>query len=80
MIESAGELNIENIALQIKSLEQRMTSVTLPRTATVLELKHEIQSAIDVESNRQRLIFQGKVLKDDKNLTDYGKPFLSFLV
>jgi hypothetical protein len=63
----------EQIALQIKSLEQRTTSVTLPRTASVLELKHEIQSAFDVESNRQRLIFQGRVLKDGKNLTDYGK-------
>lgn len=64
---------MEQIALQIKSLEQRTTSVTLPRNATVLELKHEIQVAFDVESNRQRLIFQGRVLKDDKNLTDYGK-------
>lgn len=64
---------IEQIALQIKSLEQRTTSVTLPRTASVLELKQEIQVAFDVESNRQRLIFQGRVLKDDKHLSDYGK-------
>lgn len=65
---------IEQIALQIKSLEQRTTSVTLPRNASVLELKHEIQVAFDVDSNRQRLIFQGRVLKDDKHLTDYGNP------
>lgn len=65
---------LEQIALQIKSLEQRTTSVTLPRNASVLQLKHEIQVAFDVDSNRQRLIFQGRVLKDDKNLTDYGKP------
>lgn len=64
---------LEQIALQIKSLEQRTTSVTLPRNASVLQLKHEIQVAFDVDSNRQRLIFQGRVLKDDKNLTDYGK-------
>ncbi|GAA5812294.1 hypothetical protein MFLAVUS_005745 [Mucor flavus] len=63
---------IEQIALQIKSLEQRTTSVTLPRNASVLELKHEIQVAFDVDSNRQRLIFQGRVLKDDKHLTDYA--------
>jgi hypothetical protein len=69
---------IEQIALQIKSLEQRITSVTLPRTASVLELKQEIQVAFDVESTRQRLIFQGRVLKDDKNLTDYGKIISTF--
>ncbi|CAO3623302.1 unnamed protein product [Cunninghamella echinulata] len=44
------------IDLQIKSLEQRTHSVTVPH----------------VESGRQRLIFQGKVLKDDKNLMDYA--------
>jgi hypothetical protein len=61
------------IGLQIKSLEQRTHSVTLPRNASVLELKNEIQATLDVDSGRQRLIFQGKVLKDDKNLMDYGK-------
>ncbi|KAI8643195.1 hypothetical protein BD408DRAFT_415419 [Parasitella parasitica] len=63
---------IDQIALQIKSLEQRTTSVTLPRNASVLDLKQEIQVAFDVDSNRQRLIFQGRVLKDGKNLTDYA--------
>lgn len=72
--------NIEQIALQIKSLEQRTTSVTLPRTASVLELKQEIQLAFDVDSERQRLIFQGRVLKDDKHLTDYGKLSVFYLV
>lgn len=67
-----SDIGIEKIALQIKSLEQRTTSVTLPRNASVLQLKHEIQIACDVECNRQRLIFQGRVLKDDKNLTDYA--------
>lgn len=67
-----SDVGIEKIALQIKSLEQRTTSVTLPRNASVLQLKHEIQIAFDVECNRQRLIFQGRVLKDDKHLTDYG--------
>ncbi|ORZ08874.1 hypothetical protein BCR42DRAFT_424188 [Absidia repens] len=60
------------IGLQIKSLEQRTHSVTLPRNASVLELKNEIQTTLDVDSGRQRLIFQGKVLKDDKNLMDYA--------
>lgn len=69
---------IEQIALQIKSMEQRTTSVTLPRNASVLDLKQEVQVAFDVDSNRQRLIFQGRVLKDDKNLADYGKHRLHY--
>ncbi|KAI9476141.1 MAG: hypothetical protein EXX96DRAFT_575923 [Benjaminiella poitrasii] len=64
--------SLEQIALQIKSLEQRTMSVTLPRNASVLDLKQEIQVVFDVESDRQRLIFQGRVLKDDKHLTDYA--------
>ncbi|KAI8091109.1 uncharacterized protein B0P05DRAFT_528853, partial [Gilbertella persicaria] len=65
--------NTENrsIELSIKSLEQQIKSVSLPRNASVLELKSRIQVVFHVDSLRQRLIFQGKVLKDDKNLLDY---------
>lgn len=60
-------------ALSIKSLEQQTKSVSLPRTASVLELKQKIQLEFDIDETRQRLIFQGKVLRDGKNLADYGK-------
>lgn len=60
------------IALSIKSLEQQTKSVTLPRSASVLELKQKIQLEFDIDGTRQRLIFQGKVLRDGKNLSDYG--------
>jgi hypothetical protein len=61
------------IALSIKSVEQQTKSVSLPRTASVLELKQKIQLEFDIDGTRQRLIFQGKVLRDGKNLSDYGK-------
>lgn len=61
------------IVLSIKSLEQQIKSVSLPRNASVLELKAKIQIQFDIEGTRQRLIFQGKVLKDDKHLSDYGR-------
>ncbi|KAI9266660.1 hypothetical protein BDA99DRAFT_506334 [Phascolomyces articulosus] len=60
------------MALHIKSLEQQTKPVTIPRDASVLDLKQAVQTAFQVESTRQRLIFQGKVLKDEKNLTDYA--------
>ncbi|KAI8094408.1 ubiquitin-related domain-containing protein [Thamnidium elegans] len=59
------------IVLSIKSLEQQIKSVSLPRNASVLELKAKIQIQFDIEETRQRLIFQGKVLKDGKHLSDY---------
>lgn len=61
-----------DISLSIKSLEQQTKSVSLPRNSSILDLKHKIQILFDVEGTRQRLIFQGKVLKDDKTLLDYG--------
>jgi hypothetical protein len=62
-----------DIILSIKSLEQQTKSVSLPRNSSILELKHKIQVLFDVEGTRQRLIFQGRVLKDDKTLLDYGE-------
>jgi hypothetical protein len=64
---------MSHFQLSIKSLEQQVKSVSLPRNASVMELKQKIKLVFDVDTLRQRLIFQGKVLKDDKNLLDYGK-------
>ncbi|KAG2174410.1 hypothetical protein INT43_004433 [Umbelopsis isabellina] len=60
------------ISLHIKSLERTTHSVSLPRNSTVLQLKEHIQAVSQVDSQRQRLIFQGRVLKDDKSLLDYA--------
>jgi hypothetical protein len=59
--------------LQVKSLDRQTQSVTVASTASVLQLKEAIQPVFDIASHRQRLIFQGKVLKDGKQLTEYGK-------
>jgi hypothetical protein len=63
---------MSHFQLSIKSLEQQVKSISLPRNASVMELKQKIKLVFDVDTLRQRLIFQGKVLKDDKNLLDYG--------
>lgn len=61
------------LQLSIKSLEYQVKIVSVPPNASVLDLKRKIKEAFDVDTLRQRLIFQGKVLKDEKNLLDYGK-------
>ncbi|RUS19769.1 hypothetical protein BC937DRAFT_86949 [Endogone sp. FLAS-F59071] len=61
------------ITLTIKSLEPSAThAITVPRDASVFNLKERICAIAEVNPQRQRLIFQGRVLKDDKNLTEYG--------
>lgn len=65
--------------LQIKSLEQQTFPITISRNASVSDLKREIKIAVNIDCHRQRLIFQGRVLKDDKQLTHYGNHLL-FLI
>lgn len=65
-------MNSRVIALSVKSLDQQTKSVSLPHNSTVLELKQKIKVVFDIDGNRQRLLFRGKVLRDDKKLLDYG--------
>jgi hypothetical protein len=60
------------IKLRIKAIQRDVISIAISRNASVLDLKNMIGTAFQVESIRQRLIFQGKVLKDDKSLLEYG--------
>ncbi|OZJ01416.1 hypothetical protein BZG36_05677, partial [Bifiguratus adelaidae] len=46
-------------------------SVTVPYNASVLYLKEQVSVVAAVDVPRQRLIFQGRVLKDDKRIDEY---------
>ncbi|CDH52485.1 hypothetical protein RO3G_09253 [Lichtheimia corymbifera JMRC:FSU:9682] len=61
-----------SMVLSIKTLEQQTKPVTISRDASVLDLKHAVQGVFQIESNRQRLIFQGKMMKDGQNLAEYA--------
>ncbi|KAI9302368.1 hypothetical protein BJ944DRAFT_121337 [Cunninghamella echinulata] len=63
---------VSSWTLKVKSLEQRTHSVTISSDASVQQLKEAIQSVFDIASHRQRLIFQGKVLKDGTQLAEYA--------
>ena len=64
--------------LSIKTLEQQTKSVTISRDASVLDLKHAVQGVFEIECNRQRLIFQGKMMKDGQSLREYGMFLLIY--
>ena len=47
--------------------------VEVPNDASVRTLKQLIESKSGVGLTQQRLIFSGKVLRDEKHLTEYGE-------
>ncbi|KAI9032658.1 hypothetical protein CLU79DRAFT_727322 [Phycomyces nitens] len=60
------------IKLNIRTQQQETRSVTIARNSSVPLLKQEIQFVFDVAIERQRLIFQGRILKDNESLLDYA--------
>lgn len=59
------------ISLTIKSSGDTKHEVSVAPSATVLELKQQIETKADVPADRQRLIYSGKVLKDAETLSSY---------
>eukprot|EP00126_Sphaerothecum_destruens_P006420 Sdes_comp19341_c0_seq1m10559 len=62
----------ENIQLTIKALDSHQYSVELGASATVLQLKEAVEAVSSTPVAQQRLIYQGKVLKDEKTILEYN--------
>lgn len=60
------------LELTVKTLDSQNHSFTVPDETTVRQLKESILEKMEVPVEIQRLIFHGKVLQDEKKLTDYG--------
>lgn len=48
-------------------------SVSIEQSASVLELKTRISEKSPLKAEEQRLIFKGKILKDEKLIEEYGE-------
>lgn len=59
------------ITITIKSSGDSKYEVTIDPTITILQLKQEISSKADIAPDRQRLIYSGKVLKDNDTVESY---------
>ncbi|ESO12241.1 hypothetical protein HELRODRAFT_187805 [Helobdella robusta] len=63
--------NIKMLEITVKTLDGRNRTFTVNNDITVRQFKEEIATSIEIEANVQRLIFQGRVLADEKKINDY---------
>eukprot|EP01132_Coremiostelium_polycephalum_P009205 gene9205-11281_t len=62
----------EKINIKIKKLDGTVYSLEVSSDVPVPELKALIQELSSIPSNLQRVIYQGKVLRDDKDISFYN--------
>lgn len=65
------------VKINIRCSNNAKFSVKIGLQATVADFKNKIAENCDVAANQQRLIYKGRILKDDQTLDSYGISSLS---
>uniref|UniRef100_A0AAY4DJT0 Large proline-rich protein BAG6 n=1 Tax=Denticeps clupeoides TaxID=299321 RepID=A0AAY4DJT0_9TELE len=66
-MEDAGTIDVT-----VKTLDSQSRSYSVSGELTVKEFKEHIASSVEIPVDKQRLIYQGRVLQDDRTLNDYN--------
>ena len=62
--------NSQEITIKIQTLDKTFC-LKINQSLTIIQLKEEISKKYNIPKDKQRLIFQGKFLKDNENLSFY---------
>ncbi|XP_056141602.1 large proline-rich protein BAG6 isoform X2 [Lampris incognitus] len=63
---------LADIEVTVKTLDSQSRSYTVGSQLTVKEFKEHIAPSVCIPVDKQRLIYQGRVLQDDRTLMDYN--------
>ncbi|WOL16803.1 large proline-rich protein BAG6 isoform X2 [Canna indica] len=66
-----GECSDSTVEINVKTLDSQIYTFRINKNTPIPSLKAEVATASGVPVEQQRLIFRGKVLKDDHCLSDY---------
>ncbi|KQK16729.1 large proline-rich protein bag6-B isoform X2 [Brachypodium distachyon] len=70
-VKAGGDDPEPTIEINIKTLDSQVHKLRVQKNETVLNLKEKIVDAAGIPVDQQRLIFRGRVLKDDHLLSEY---------
>ncbi|XP_034030093.1 large proline-rich protein BAG6 isoform X2 [Thalassophryne amazonica] len=61
-----------DIEVTVKTLDSQSRTYTVSNQLTVIQFKEHIAPSVGIPVDKQRLIYQGRVLQNERTLTDYN--------